>query len=189
MPPYDILINKKHRLTPQDIPADLVEAGIPFVAPVGDPKRLLENQTEKAVRELFAMAHSHGIHLYGISGYRSYHRQKELYNPDKNPLYVAPPGGSEHQTGLALDVSSHSVNLDLVEEFSETPEGIWLAKNAPLYGFIIRYPKSKENITGYAYEPWHIRYVTKPLALYLTITGMTLEEYHRHSSIAPSDVP
>ena len=181
MSQYDILVNRHHLLDPGTVPASLVAPGVPFDALPDDPKRLLEPQTAKAVRELFAHAVDQGINLYGISGYRSYYRQMELYNPDRNPLYVAPPGGSEHQTGLALDVSCSAVGLDLTEDFADTAEGIWLAKNAPLYGFIIRYPKSKEDITGYAYEPWHIRYVTKPLAHYLTITDLTLEEYHQQS--------
>ena len=93
--------------------------------------------------------------------------------------YVAKPGTSEHQTGLALDVSSPEVDYELEEIFAETPEGKWLAVYAPMFGFILRYPKGKENITGYAYEPWHIRYVGKSLSLYLSLTGMTLEEYHQ----------
>lgn len=188
MSQYDILVNKQHLLSPDDIPTSLTEAQIPFDAPPGDPKCLLDSQTAESVMELFAFAENAGIYLYGISGYRSYFRQMELYDPLKNTLYVAPPGGSEHQTGLALDVSCVSVGLDLIEEFAQTPEGIWLAKNAHLFGFIIRYPQSKEDITGYAYEPWHIRYVTKPLALYLALTGLTLEEYHYQASFIPSGI-
>lgn len=68
--------------------------------------------------------------------------------------------------------------MKLEEGFARTAEGIWLAHHAPLYGFVLRYPKNKEHITQVPYEPWHIRYVTKPLASYLSLTGMTLEEYH-----------
>ena len=68
--------------------------------------------------------------------------------------------------------------MHLEDNFSQTKEGQWLSANAPLFGFIIRYPKGKEKITGYAWEPWHIRYVTKSLALYLTLTGLTLDEYY-----------
>ena len=88
------------------------------------------------------------------------------------------PGASEHQTGLALDVSCQAVDYQLDERFGETREGRWLKRCAPLYGFILRYPKGKEHITGYGWEPWHIRYVTRSLALYLTLTGLTLEEYY-----------
>ena len=88
------------------------------------------------------------------------------------------PGCSEHQTGLALDVSCPAVSLNLSQAFAETVEGRWLARHAPLYGFIIRYPKGKEHLTKIPAEPWHIRYVTRSLALCLTLTGQVLEEYY-----------
>ena len=93
--------------------------------------------------------------------------------------YVAKPGTSEHQTGLALDISSPGGGYELEEVFGETAEGKWLAVYAPMFGFVVRYPKGKEKITGYAYEPWHIRYVGKSLSLYLALTGLTLDEYHQ----------
>ena len=108
--------------------------------------------------------------------------QKKLREQPKengDPVHwIAPPGASEHQTGLALDVSCQAVDYQLDERFGETREGRWLRRCAPLYGFILRYPKGKEHITGYGWEPWHIRYVTRSLALYLTLTGLTLEEYY-----------
>lgn len=182
-----ILVNKTHRLTADYIPPALTESSFLFDAPCGDPKRLLAAPAEKAAAKLFARAKEEGIILYGISGYRSYNRQKELYQQRLKEtsdshvnLYLAPPGASEHQTGLALDVSGTSVDLELNESFAGTKEGQWLAANAPLFGFILRYPKGKESITGYAWEPWHIRYVTKSLSLYLSLTGLTLEEYYAH---------
>ena len=141
-----------------------------------DPKRLLEEKAARAALELIARSRMEGLNLFCISGYRSYKRQEELYNG--NP-YVAAPGTSEHQSGLALDLSCPEIFLELTESFAHTREGIWLKKYAPLYGFIIRYPKNKEYITGFPWEPWHIRYVTKPLASYLTLTGLTLEEYYQ----------
>lgn len=111
----------------------------------------------------------------------------ELCNTDyhttqKKPRYIG--AFQVPQTGieLALDVSCPSVGLQLEDCFASTTEGKWLASHAPLYGFIIRYPKNKELITGYGWEPWHIRYVGKSLALYLSLTGLTLEEYHEHQS-------
>ena len=92
--------------------------------------------------------------------------------------YSATPGFSEHQTGLAIDVSADSVNNRLDESFGDSTEGKWLAENAHLYGFIIRYPKDKTKITGYSYEPWHIRYVGKPLAKYIYENNLCLEEYY-----------
>ena len=94
-------------------------------------------------------------------------------------LVVANPGFSEHQTGLAMDISSLSANRDLTEEFGETIEGKWLKENAHLFGFILRYPKGKESITGYQYEPWHFRYVGEKVAPIIFSKNLTLEEYFK----------
>lgn len=186
---YVLLVNKDHRLPPTYTPTDLSEPAIPFTAPRSDPKRLMESYAAKAAGQLIRDAADAGLAIWGVSGYRSYERQQELYQQAVDPAYVAPPGASEHQTGLALDVSCPAVDFDLNEAFADTPEGRWLGQNAPLHGFILRYPKGKEKITGYAYEPWHIRYVTRSLSLYLTLTGLTLEEYYAQMPIAPSDAP
>lgn len=172
---YIRLINKKHPLPAGFTPASLIDIGIPFDAPPDDEKRLLEPKAARAALALTNAARLEGLSLYGISGYRSYSRQKQLFTGSP---YVAPPGTSEHQSGLALDLSCPCVNMELTEDFAKTPEGVWLSRNASLYGFILRYPKNKEHITEFPYEPWHIRYVTKPLAACLSLTGMTLEEYH-----------
>lgn len=171
---YTRLINRNHPLPPDYVPENLVDIGIPFDTRPGDLKRLLEKKTAHAALCLINAACKEGLCLYGISGYRSYKRQQELYTG--NP-YVAQPGTSEHQSGLALDVSCPAVGLELIPEFAQTPEGKWLTRNASLFGFILRYPQNKEDITGIPYEPWHIRYVTRELSGYLTLTGMTLEEY------------
>lgn len=182
-----ILVNRTHRLPRKAIPQTLVEPEIIFDAPVGDRKRLLEVSAAKGVEALFARGKEEGIYLCGVSGYRSYERQEELYQKklreqpkgNEGPVHwIAPPGASEHQTGLALDVSCQAVDYKLDVRFGETREGRWLKRCAPLFGFILRYPKGKEHITGYGWEPWHIRYVTRSLALYLTLTGLTLEEYY-----------
>jgi D-alanyl-D-alanine carboxypeptidase len=182
---YARLINREHRLSETYVPKDLTEAIFPFCAPHGDSKKLMRKEAADWAALLFAQARWEGILLYGVSGYRSYARQKEIYderiaaleNPEDN-LFIAPPGASEHQSGLALDVSCESIHYDLIDEFARTKEGKWLAKNAALFGFILRYPACKTEITGYAWEPWHIRYVTRSLALYLTLTGLTLEEFY-----------
>ena len=88
------------------------------------------------------------------------------------------PGSSEHQTGLTIDVSAKSVGYRLDQSFGDTKEGKWLAKHCHEYGFIIRYPYGKEKITGYSYEPWHIRYVGISIAGYLYKNDLTLEEYY-----------
>ena len=183
---YTTLVNREHPLDACYVPEDLAVCRFPFCAEVGEEKRMLCRAAAEAAGRLIEYGKSFGHLLFGISGYRSYQRQKEIYETrmKESPaavveLYVARPGASEHQTGLALDVSAPSVGLELEEIFGETPEGKWLAVYAPMFGFIIRYPKGKEEITGYAYEPWHIRYVGKSLYLYLALTGLTLEEYHR----------
>lgn len=180
---YEILVNKNCRLGADFVPDNLSCPDILFDAPADSPKRMLEFQAARAAERLFADARNAGFALCGISGYRPYSRQKKLYEAAPDVRYVAPPGASEHQTGLALDVSCAAADFELTEKFASTDEGRWLSRNAHLHGFILRYPKEKEKITGYAWEPWHIRYVTKSLALYLAITGLTLEEYHAYCSI------
>ena len=175
--PYIQLIDHEHPLGPDHIPPDLVEPAIPFCAPPGDPKRLLRARAAHAAEDRFSRAQQSGLCLCGVSGYRPYARQAELYQQSTSG-YVAPPGQSEHQSGLALDVSCPELKFELEPSFAETEEGLFLKRYGPMYGFIIRYPKGKEKITGYAWEPWHIRYVTKTLALYLSLTDLTLEEYH-----------
>ena len=171
---YTCLINQEHPLPSDYVPENLIDVGIPFDAAPSDSKRLLERKTAHAALRLVNAACREGLCLYGISGYRSYKRQMELYTG--NP-YVAAPGTSEHQSGLALDLSCPAIRMQLIPEFANTPEGKWLARNASLFGFILRYPQNKESVTGIPYEPWHIRYVTRELSGYLTLTGMTLEEY------------
>lgn len=113
-----------------------------------------------------------------MSGFRSFETQDELYNDyvkadgvEVANTYSAWPGHSEHQTGLAFDVGW----VDL--KFANTGAGKWLANHAHEYGFIIRYPQGKEDITGYQYEPWHIRYLGVDLATKVYESGLCLEEY------------
>ncbi len=110
---YTRLINRNHPLPPDYVPENLVDIGIPFDTRPGDPKRLLEKKTAHAALCLINAACKEGLCLYGISGYRSYKRQQELYTG--NP-YVAQPGTSEHQSGLALDVSCPAVGLELIPQ-------------------------------------------------------------------------
>ena len=178
MSSYLLLVNRTHPLNPDYIPKDLTQPRIPFQAPPGCPKRLLRAQAAIAAEELFQKAYQQGLSLWGVSGFRSFTRQKEIYQNSRSS-YVAPPGCSEHQTGLALDVSCPAAEFDLTEDFAKTREYEFLENYGPIYGFILRYPRGKENITGYAWEPWHIRYVTKTPALYLSFSNITLEEYHQ----------
>lgn len=134
--------------------------------------------------ELYKGAKKEGYTIKAVSGYRDYALQKWLFNNyvsidglAEAQKYSARPGQSEHQTGLAIDVSCAREGWGLETTFGSTPEGKWLAKNAHKYGFIIRYQKGKSGITGYSYEPWHIRYVGTEAAAEIYEGGLTLEEY------------
>lgn len=137
-----------------------------------------------------------GYSLTVISSYRSIAQQQEVYDNGvnqhlaegldqqaaeaKTAEYITLPGTSEHHTGLALDVVDqnwYAQGNGLEEEFCETPAGKWVDQNVANYGFIIRYPKDKEAITGINYEPWHIRYVGKESAAYMVKHELALEEY------------
>ncbi|MDE5736850.1 MAG: M15 family metallopeptidase [Oscillospiraceae bacterium] len=141
-----------------------------------DPGMLPE--TEEAFTKLQADARDLGLNIYEGSGYRTYQYQItvyksmcDAYGEDYACRYSARPGYSEHQTGYTVDCNS------IDNTFAETAEGQWLAENCHNYGFIIRYPEDKEDITGYAYESWHIRYVGIEAATEIYEQGLTLEEY------------
>lgn len=138
----------------------------------------VDQTASTALKQLQQAASTAGHNIPLISGFRTYSRQQTLYNNyiarDGQALadtYSARPGHSEHQTGLAFDVGK------LDDNYGSTPAGIWLKENCHKYGFIIRYPKGKESITGYQYEPWHIRYVGVEHATKIMNQNITLEEY------------
>jgi zinc D-Ala-D-Ala carboxypeptidase len=180
-----LIVANKERNLPEDYePADLVTPNVPFPFKEDLPKKKLRKEAALSVEVLFKAAEEQGLELLAQSGYRSYDTQVSIfaYNADqfgeeKANQTSAQPGQSEHQTGLSLDVTSPQVNYELVEEFGETKEGKWLAENAHKYGFIIRYLKGKEEITGYQYEPWHLRYVGVEHAKEIHERGITIEEY------------
>ena len=123
-------------------------------------------------------AANQGLNIWFASGFRSYDYQAQIYNNyvarDGQTLadtYSARPGYSEHQSGLAIDVNQ------IDDSFAGTPEAVWLENHCHEYGFILRYPKGKENITGYQYESWHVRYVGTDLSYAVHASGLTLEEY------------
>lgn len=180
---YDALINKKRRLPEDYIPPDLVEILTTTVLEFSEVN-LLRQTVANALLELVNDAKKENIEILARSGYRSYMTQKDLFDyyvkRDGEELamkFSAAPGTSEHQSGLAVDVTSPSVNYQLVQSYGQTIEGIWLKENAHNYGFIIRYLKNKEEITGYAYEPWHLRYVGKDAAKQIFLEDLCLEEY------------
>lgn len=180
-----VLVNKQNALPTDYVPPDLVEVNIPFTFKEKSEKRMMRKEAAQHLEELFAHAKDEGFILYGISGYRSYTTQKGLFaynvrrfgsEKDANQI-SARAGESEHQTGLAMDISSQSVNFGLVQTFGETVEYDWLKDHAHEYGFIIRYLKGKEFMTEYMYEPWHLRYVGVDLATKLYESKLTYEEY------------
>ncbi|QHJ70634.1 D-alanyl-D-alanine carboxypeptidase family protein [Planococcus halotolerans] len=139
---------------------------------------------QQGVNAMVSAAKSNGVYLSVISSYRSYSYQSTLYNnyvkrdgQAAADRYSARPGHSEHQTGLAFDFGGTNQNHWLESSFADTSEGKWLAANAHKYGFILRYPKGKESITGYMFEPWHFRYVGSGEAPKIKESGKTLEEY------------
>ncbi len=138
----------------------------------------LDPTTTAAFEKMRADAEAQGMTLKIVSGYRSYRQQVSTYatfsSRDGKAVadrYSARPGHSEHQSGLAMDLNS------VKNSFANTKEGKWLAENCASYGFIIRYPEGKESMTGYMYEPWHIRYIGVPLAQIITDSGLCLEEF------------
>ncbi len=182
------LVNKEVALPENYVPEDLVVPQVIFSFPEYKEKKLMREEAAAALEELFAAAEEEGLSLYAVSGYRSYERQEEIYNSnverygaERTDQFSARPGHSEHQSGLAMDVSTNSIHYRLDREFAGTPEGKFLADHAHEYGFIIRYPEGKSDITGYAYEPWHIRYVGRPMAEELYNRGITMEEYYQQA--------
>lgn len=125
-----------------------------------------------------------GKNMMSVSGFRTYEYQKGLYNnyvardgKEKADKYSAQPGYSEHQTGLAFDIGGEEQKYWVNDSFADTAEAGWLSENAHKYGFILRYPKGKTDITGYKYEPWHFRYVGVEHATEIYENDLTLEEY------------
>lgn len=179
-----LIVNKKRPIPIDYIPSELVMADVRHDSSDSAEEKKIKSGVHKSVETMFADAKKAGFDLLFASGYRSADLQASYYNgyvardgQDAANKYSAKPGTSEHQTGLAFDVSRSDRKCYLEICFSETPEGKWLAKNAYKYGFTLRYPKGKEDITGYQYEPWHFRYVGPELAAELNKTNQTLEEF------------
>ncbi len=178
-----VLVNKQHPLSDSYEPDDLVLVEVPTVLESVEIRQLRQVAAD-SLKEMFDAAEEEGIILLARSGYRSYHTQVQLFNnyveqhgEEAANRYSARPGESEHQTGLAMDVTSESVAKELTEAFGETEEGLWVKENAHHFGFIIRYPEGKESITGYIYEPWHLRYLGQELATAVYDSGLTYEEF------------
>lgn len=170
-----ILVNKGNKLNNDFIPENLVK-----VKRCSLGNFYLEEEAAYAYESMCVDLINKGLNISITSAYRSYDEQKELYNTylklygksyvDK---YVAIPGCSEHQTGLAVDLESLEYDI-----FKNSQEYLWVKENSYKYGFIIRYQKGREKITGYSAEEWHIRYVGKKTAEYIYKNNITFEEYY-----------
>lgn len=178
-----VLVNKHWRLPPGWEPPDLVEPDVAFTFSGDHAKRLLREPAARALESLFAAAASAGTPVAAVSGYRSEQTQADLYGLAVQQrgeagadVQHARPGHSEHQTGLAMDVTSADGTCAVEDCFGATPAAAWLAAHAAEHGFVVRYPVGKEAITGYAYEPWHLRFVGVELARRLAGAGLVLEE-------------
>lgn len=179
-----ILVNKDNPL-PEDY-----EVNVKWL---NNGKQCVASEIYNDLRDMLTDGTNEGLIFVVSSGYRSEEYQSELLDEaiqvnmtmkemDYDEAYsdaimtLAPPGTSEHSTGLALDIVSLDYqNLDDNQQY--TDENKWLRKNCYKYGFILRYPKEKEDITGIEYESWHFRYVGKSVAKYITKNNLTLEEY------------
>lgn len=181
---YTILVNKTNVLRSNYTPKNLVKLNIEFLSDTSNESRCMEKKAADSLEDLVATAKKENIILIGSSAYRSYKSQLRILKEetDKKGVdyadkYVAKPGQSEHQSGLAVDVTNRVRCFDKTSK-----EAQWLANNAYKFGFILRYPDGKEDITGYNYEPWHIRYVGKDIAKEIYMKNITLEEYLSYKS-------
>ena len=172
-----LLVNKYNYLTEDYVPSNLENISTTYARSgmqlVKEAKEAFETLSENAKKD--------GMNVIAMSSYRSYNYQVNLYNnyvaqdgKEAADKYSARPGYSEHQTGLAVDV--YNLNLPYTS-FEETEEFTWMQENAYKYGFILRFPKDKVDITGYQYESWHYRYVGKKVAKEIKDNNLTLEEY------------
>lgn len=180
-----VVVNKQNKLPENYVPKDLVYTTIPFTFKEQTEKKKMRSEAAAAIAQLFAGAKKQGVTLLGVSAYRSHATQSALFSSyvqrdgyDKAATYSALPGTSEHETGLGIDVTKGDGTCAAQDCFGGTTEATWLDAHAAEYGFIIRYPKGKEAVTGYKYEPWHLRYVGKPVAQAIKSKGITLEEYY-----------
>ena len=184
-PQHDIdgllfLANRQYTVSEAYAPADLE------MSDVSGQVRRLRPAAAKALREMFdACKEETGVKLISISGYRSYETQEGIYarklrsvkkNEAKAQEFVAPPGASEHQLGVAMDIGQkHKVNLEI--SFGKTEGAKWARENCWRFGFILRYDEPWEEITGYKYEPWHFRYVGKKYAKEIHKANVPLETW------------
>lgn len=167
-----VIVNKTRPINPSSFtPSNLVTPKVPIRNPDDTSEVQVRKDTAVALQDMFDSAKKDTINLVLASGYRSYKLQAIVYESfvklqgqKTADAQSARPGFSEHQLGLAADIVPQNSACQLEVCFADTPEGKWLASNAHLFGFLIRYGKDQKNIVGYQFEPWHVRYVGKELA-------------------------
>ncbi|MDO8212966.1 M15 family metallopeptidase [Conexibacter sp. CPCC 206217] len=181
-----VLVDKRRALPARYVPRDLVVPRVTFLAGVPEEGRMLRRRPARALERLFAAARRDKVPLAAVSGFRSYGSQQALFSGyasergTENASHVsARAGHSEHQTGLAVDVSGANGRCAAESCFAGTRPARWLAAHVARYGFVVRYPRGREQTTGYEYEPWHLRYVGPALAATATRTDRTLDELLR----------
>jgi len=177
------LVSKARAIGVEYVPSELVVPAVSSHPGVAANEKQVSKTIDEPLTQLFGAAQKDGHSLMVGSAYRSADYQEQIFNTyvsrvgyEQADRYSAHPGFSEHQTGLAVDISTTSQQCYLSECFIGTADGQWLAENAYKYGFTLRYPKGKEAITGYNFEPWHYRYVGIGLATALHQSGLTLDE-------------
>ena len=179
-----MVVNKHRPLSPAGyVPADLVQPRV-RLATSGE-SALLNSTTAGAAEKMFAAAAAAGVVITLASGYRSFNTQIATYNRWVNAegqaaadTASARPGYSEHQTGWSFDIGDGSGRDSFTPAFANQPAAVWVKANAHLFGFVVRYPWMLHEITGYYYEPWHLRYVGVEAAGEMNTRGIaTLEEY------------
>jgi D-alanyl-D-alanine carboxypeptidase len=177
------IVNKTHSIPVTYIPKSIKMPDVAINTAKSNDEMSVRADIVTPVEKMFAAAKKDGYSLMIGSGYRSAALQKLYFDSLAASVgitaanqAIAYPGQSEHQTGLAIDISDVSRNCYLDNCFSATDDGQWLAKNSHKYGFILRYPEGKESITEYQYESWHFRYVGVDLATALYQSGLTLDE-------------
>lgn len=213
---HALLVNRDHMLSESDKPSDLVRVPVKTVSSSKIELReeasaalqrmfddaLLVTEYTYRVKDADGtwkdkgFSSDKGLRLILKSGYRSYGTQKTTYNNylarnnGKDDGISSPPGASEHQTGLSCDVLSvdyNDHNQYMNDSFYQTPEAQWMAENCYSYGFILRYPADKEELTRVPYEPWHLRYVGREIAGYIKTNGVCMEEFYEAAQAALAD--
>lgn len=178
-----VIANKKHKLPDGYVPDDLVSLNV--ATAYGDVQ--MKQAAADAIANMFSAANQEGIYPVVTTAYRGEDFQSQLYygyverdGQEMADTYSSRPGYSDHQTGLAADISCSEIGYELSDAFADTNEGEWLKNNAHTYGFVMRYPEGKEQITGYTFEPWHFRYVgvEEATAIYTTDPNESMEEYY-----------